>query len=141
MSHSPKADYRGVPKCGRATRIARSVKQSEKSMQRIVAQYLDTLNVLWLHVPNEGRRSPQHIISLIRAGLKAGAPDILIFTPPPAVKDKRGCAIELKAEGGKLTERQRWWLESLASIGWYCACVDSVTSAIDIISALGYRRV
>ncbi len=55
-------------------------------MQQAVARYLDACpGALWCHVPNEAKRGPKLAAMLKSQGLKAGVPDVLIFTPPPAL--------------------------------------------------------
>ena len=56
---------------------------SEESEQIKLAQWLDLAKVLWCHVPNGGGRSKREAARLKAAGVKAGVPDVLIFSQPP----------------------------------------------------------
>lgn len=49
-----------------------------------LAEYLDAVvgKYGWLHVPNEGKRSPRAGARLKAEGMKPGAPDVLIFKRP-----------------------------------------------------------
>jgi hypothetical protein len=57
----------------------------EDDLQRQVAAYLNwslPSDYRWLHVPNGGRRDRVAAAILKSFGVKAGAADVLIFTPP-----------------------------------------------------------
>ena len=72
-------------------------------------------------------------------GAKAGAPDILVFTPAPngaAV----GCAIEMKGPKGTVTKDQRAFLSNLLACGWSVMIARSADEAIGALIALGYDR-
>lgn len=56
---------------------------------------------LLFHVPNEGKRTRIEAASLRALGVVAGAPDFVLLLPYFQV-----CLIELKAEGGELSEAQ-----------------------------------
>lgn len=71
------------------------------------------------HIPNGGKRDAREGARFKRMGVKAGVPDL--FLPVPRGK-YHGLFIELKAEGGKVTEHQKEWLKNLAASG-YAACV------------------
>lgn len=82
------------------------------------AKYRPDLKLMH-HVVNEGRRSIQHTMSLIRQGMKPGVPDICL---PVARGKYHGLYIELKAKGGRLSPEQREWQRALLEEG-YCAAV------------------
>lgn len=74
----------------------------------------------WLfHVPNGGKRDAREAARLQTQGVIAGVADL--FLPYPS-REYHGLFIELKAEGGKPTDRQREFLASMTSRG-YCAQV------------------
>jgi hypothetical protein len=75
---------------------------------------------------------------MVGMGVKAGVPDVLIFTPPPAYPDLKGAAIELKAPGGKLSPHQRGWLVLLAGKDWAVACCVGIDAAIMVLKEWGY---
>ena len=107
-----------------------------------LALWLDNSDVLWLHVPNEGERTQHARVLMKRMGLKKGAPDFLIFDPPPASPGKKGLAIELKrADGtGRRPDEQKRWLSRLRARGWVAEFADGYDEALALIRKLGYRE-
>ena len=113
---------------------------SERQIQLAAALRLDTLGLVWIHVPNEGRRSRQHGADLRDQGLKAGFPDILIFTPPPKFPRIRFVAIEIKrAHGGKVSRAQREWLHELRECQGIAEVCRGLDQFISILKRLGYE--
>ena len=107
-----------------------------------LALWLDNSDVFWLHVPNEGERTFNASVLLKRMGLKKGAPDFLIFDPPPKQPNTRGLAIELKnAEGtGRRPKEQAAFLASLRARGWLAHFCDGYEEARRLLLGLGYRE-
>jgi hypothetical protein len=107
-----------------------------------LALWLDNSGILWLHVPNEGERSNHAQVQMKRMGLKKGAPDFLIFEPPPRKVGKVGLAIELKrADGlGRRPEEQKKWLANLRSKGWEAHFCDGYEEALTLLRNLGYKE-
>lgn len=131
--------------------------ESEDAHQIAVAQYLDALGVLWAHVPNEGKRSKVTGGRLKAKGMKAGVPDILIFTTPPdqTIDGARvGVAIELKRPGGRGRTLRRWarirgsactgpqgtWMVDLATQRWSCWVCFGLDEVREVCRWLGYDR-
>ena len=85
----------------------------------------------WLfHIPNGGKRDAREAARLQRQGVIAGVADL--FLPYPS-REYHGLFIELKAEGGKPTDRQREFLAGMTSRG-YCAQVAvGSKAAIELI--------
>lgn len=108
----------------------------ERKMQQSLAQYLDTLGVLWFHPPNE-RKVPVHIGALLkRQGVKSGVPDIVIMEA--RIHDDKmyhGFALEIKKKGGTVSENQKIWLERLKENGWASRWTDSLDEAIFLIDS------
>lgn len=76
----------------------------EDALQRQAAAFLDTAlphGAAWFAVPNGGARSKTEAAIMAGLGVKAGAPDLLVFW------DGKCFAIELKAEHGRLSETQK----------------------------------
>ena len=96
---------------------------SEKSESIALARWLEKSNLTFIHVPNEGRRSPRGGAILKRMGLKKGFPDFLIFDVPPG-REVKGVAVELKTPKGRLTRDQQRWLRSLRNLGWIALSGD-----------------
>ena len=72
---------------------------------------------LLYHTPNGGYRSKAEAGRFKAEGVKAGVPDISL---PVARGEWHGLYIELKRKrGGKVSEQQKTWIDSLAEQG-YC---------------------
>ena len=83
------------------------------------AQYRTDLQRMF-HITNEGRRSVQHTMSLLRQGMKPGVPDNML---PLARGGYHGLFIELKRlDGGTVSQAQRAWVKRLTDEN-YCAFV------------------
>ena len=118
---------------------------SEYQEQVAVAEWLDKAvgPRAWIHPPNEGIRDPRIGAKLKRAGLKPGAPDIIIFARPPCAHGQHGAAIELKrrGDGGRnLPAEQIKWLENLSALGWCTAVCYGAQDAIAQLDRWGYRK-
>ena len=107
--------------------------------QKILAKYLDRLGLLWMHCPNEGRRSYRTANLLRACGLKRGVPDAIIFNPPPALPESSGCAIELKHGKNRASKEQEAWLQGLRDLGWQ-AKVCTLDVALEWLEELGYNE-
>jgi hypothetical protein len=116
---------------------------TEQKIQEALAKYLDSLGVLWTATANGGMRAKAAAAALKRSGVKAGVPDILIFTPPPSGVGG-GLAIELKRPRvgkkpkGRVSDHQRIWLEALRATGWRAEVAYGYDHALEILSAAGY---
>lgn len=95
-----------------------------KVVQYMALQYP---HVLFIHVPNESKRSALGHKKLKALGVKSGVSDLLFFH---AIVPYHGLAIELKAppdknlkkRAGKLTDSQTLFLEALKVRGWKTVC-------------------
>lgn len=100
-----------------------------------------------IHVPNEGIKAIGNKAIIYGAkrkakGVVSGCPDILIFNRITVFKPNEtkagyisGLAIELKVEGGKLSESQKIFHHKLRILGWaveVCWSIDEFTKAIDL---------
>ena len=127
---------------------------SEGDLQVAVAELLDHLGWLWCHPPNGGARNAVTGARLKREGVKPGVPDVLIFedwedyeTKVGPAKDwwaqGHGVAIELKHGKGRVSPKQREWLEGLEARGWLvreCRTLDEVLAAIAHVRPRNRRR-
>ena len=114
---------------------------TEDQEQAAVAKFLDLLGVTWCHVPNGGFRNKATAARLKIMGVKAGVPDIFIFTPPPMFPNSNGVAIELKrVKGGTLSPEQKHWLESLNEYGWFARRGNGSGEVVDFCRRLGYCK-
>ena len=73
---------------------------------------------LMFHIPNEGKRNAVTGYRLKTAGMKAGLPDICL---PVARSGRHGLFLELKAEGGRLQDNQKEWIDELGRQGYRAA--------------------
>lgn len=89
-------------------------------------------------IPNGGRRDVVTGARLKAEGVRAGVPDLCL--PWPA-GPWHGLYIELKAKGGRPTQAQRWWIESLVAAGYRAAiCVGWEAAARLILEYLDCDR-
>lgn len=88
-------------------------------------------------------------VKAVEAGLEAGCPDLLIFTPPPSRPEARGVALEMKRQEKKpktdkagrwsgAEPHQRRWLDQLDALGWICLVGYGAEDALRRLNALGY---
>ncbi len=87
---------------------------------------------LLYHIPNGGKRSKPEAARFKREGVKAGVPDLCL---PVARRGFHGLYIELKAEGGVVSDAQEKWIAGLKRQN-YCAFV--VYGAAAAIKALEF---
>jgi hypothetical protein len=112
-------------------------RNGEDQIQMAIAAALDAAGVLWMHTPNEGRCSIQEAKRRKARGVKAGVPDVLIFTPPYSYN---GAALELKAPKGRASAEQQDWLDRLSDAGWATAVVYGLDEAREKLREWGYLR-
>ncbi len=114
---------------------------TEHDEQKMLVKLLRAHNILFSAIPNAAKRSPQTAAILKAEGMEAGAPDLLIFTPPPLIPTIRGVAIEMKRTKGSVTsEDQLRWHECLRGLNWSVFVAYGATKAIDHLASLGYWR-
>ena len=97
-------------------------KDEQKALTRWVKAHMGRWPDLkmYIHIPNEGKRSPRMGEELKEMGMAVGFPDVFIFTPKGGM---HGMAIEMKrTKGGKVSPEQAQWIADLVAQG-YCACV------------------
>ncbi len=110
----------------------------ELTEQVALAARLDRAGLTWCHVPNGGRRGRREAVALQASGVKAGVPDVLVFTPPPSGRGRVGVALELKALAGSPAPEQREWLERLHACGWATVVAYGCDDAVAQLRMLGY---
>ena len=88
-------------------------------------------DVLWLHVPNGGKRNPREAARFKRMGVLAGASDLLFW--------HRGnsFALELKGPGGRLSDAQLEFLARFNDAGGHSACAEGLDRALSCLEAWG----
>jgi len=104
----------------------------EEDEQATVCSFLDILKLDYCAVPNGGFRHKKTAVSMKRTGVKAGIPDILIFSRPK--DNSAGVAIEMKRlKGGRVTPEQEAWHTKLRGHGWKVFVCRGAGAAIDCI--------
>lgn len=109
---------------------------SEEQIHRQVASWLravQTNEFVWCHVPNGGYRTKAEGGVFKALGVIAGWPDISILWR------SRGLYIELKREGGKLTENQNNCHERIILAGGCVAVCHSLREVQDMFKVWGIK--
>jgi len=109
------------------------MKISEETGNQIaVFDWLRAMNLdkVAFHIANERACSPQYGALLKRMGTKAGVSDIFIARKSRAYI---GAWIEMKSAKGKLTPKQKEFLEAAAQEGYYTKVAYSSEEAINAI--------
>ena len=111
----------------------------EDDFQKSLASYLDSLNVLWFHSPNEIKAKPQYMVKRREMGVKSGVPDVCILEPN---RYYHGLFIELKVGYNKTSDNQKKWVQDLNERG-YKTCVSySLDECIEIVNNyINYEKV
>ena len=111
--------------------------QPEAAIQRVVFQHFRARSapgVFAFHPANGGYRKPTEAKILQGLGVTSGVPDII------AIKDGRTYALELKAEGGKLTEAQQHALIKLREAGATATHAHGLDQALRVLEGWGLLR-
>lgn len=120
---------------GRATKATR--KRPEEAQQIAFFEWLKQAEkehpglALAFAVPNERKCSIQRRISMRKAGVKSGIPDIMIPLPNERY---HGLFIEMKVKPNKATPEQKVMLHALALAGYYSVICWSAEEAIEVTS-------
>jgi hypothetical protein len=103
------------------------VRRPEEQLHRAVVDLLTIYEarglLAYCHVPNGGARSKTEAGVLKATGVRAGVPDLLIWTR------SSGFGIELKSGAGKLSPAQVAWHATITSLGhrvYVCRSIDDV---------------
>ena len=86
---------------------------------------------LLFHIPNGGSRHPGEAKHLKRQGVRSGVPDLFL---PSAHGIYHGLFIEMKAQGGRVSDHQREWIKDLNAQGYravVCYGFDEARKAIE----------
>lgn len=86
---------------------------------------------LMYHIPNGGQRNKATAGRLKAAGVKRGVPDICLPVPRGGYA---GLYVELKAGKNRTTPEQAYWLEALASYGYFTAVCYGFEEAVKTIT-------
>jgi hypothetical protein len=90
--------------------------------------------LVFIHVPNGGRRSAVEGAIFKSLGVRAGASDLLLW------HDGQSYAMELKAEGGRATEQQRDFLMDMEKAGALTCLAFGLDRALAALEQWGLLR-
>lgn len=117
--------------------------KSEALEQTNVVRRLKYARLLFCAIPNGLETTVAATRTMHAEGLVPGAPDLLIFTPPPNRPDVRGVALEMKRENAKDSDwraNQREWARALEQdCGWIYLLGKGCDDAVAKLRALGYE--
>lgn len=103
------------------------MKRPEQEIQKAVLVHLKVRGVpsiLYFHVPSGGYRRPIEAAIFTSLGAIPGIPDLII------IKAGHCFALELKAEGGRLSDNQNVVLAKLKDCGATCAVAFGLDAAL-----------
>jgi VRR-NUC domain len=112
-------------------------RRPEQQIQRAVFAHFRARSapgVFAFHPANGGYRRPIEAKILQGLGVTSGVPDVI------AVKDGRCYALELKPEGGKLTQAQEHVLIKLREAGAMATHAQGLNQAIRVLEGWGLLR-
>lgn len=112
--------------------VAMSERQIHLSVMNYIRNHpeLKKHSDLFLHIPNESKRTVTYGSLLKRMGMRKGASDLFIALPR---KDYHGAWIELKTIKGKPTPAQIDFLEDMDEQGYFTKVVNGFDEAIKVI--------
>lgn len=114
----------------------RAERISESQEQQTVIEWAEWASAkfpclkLLYHVPNGGSRSRAEAGRFKSEGVKAGVPDLCL---PAARHGYHGLYIEMKAVGGKVSDKQTAWMNALAGEGYFCRVCYGADAAIRLL--------
>jgi len=97
----------------------------ERAIQIAIRNRLALYGVVALHIPNAGRRSVVAGRRLRDEGMIAGAPDLICICP-----NGRTAWLEVKAPGGRVSDRQAAFHAMLTRLGHRVAVVTDQEEAV-----------
>jgi VRR-NUC domain len=106
----------------------------EAAIQRAVFQHLRARaapNVFAFHPANGGYRKPVEAAIMKGLGVVAGVPDVIV------IHAGRCYALELKAEGGRVTDKQLATIAALREAGAFVGIAEGINRAIACLEAWG----
>lgn len=90
--------------------------------------------VFAFHVPNGGYRRPREAAMLKGLGVTPGVPDIII------IHKGRAYGLELKAPGGKPTDKQLLAMDAMDEAGAFVCIAEGLDRALAVLEAWGILR-
>jgi hypothetical protein len=117
--------------------MSRRRQRPEAAIQRAVFQHLRARGapgVFAFHPANGGYRKPVEAAILKGLGVVAGVPDVF------AVHNGRCFALELKAEGGRVTDKQFETMDALREAGAFTCIAEGLDRALAVLESWGLLR-
>ena len=116
-------------------------RRPEAAIQRAVLKHLRARaapGVFAFHVPNGGYRKPVEAAIMKGLGVAPGVADVLLFRPgacPHCCSARlEGFALELKSDGGRLTDAQREFLRRFSEIGGHTCVAEGLDRALAVLA-------
>ena len=109
----------------------------EQAIQRAVFEHLRARGapgVFAFHPANGGYRKPVEAAILKGLGVVAGVPDVI------AIHNGRCFALELKAEGGRATDKQLETIAALREAGAFTCIAEGLDRALAVLESWGLLR-
>lgn len=109
----------------------------EDQIQRAVVQHLRQRGVpglVFVHVPNGGKRRPIEAAIFKGLGVRAGVSDLLLW------HDGRSYALELKAPGGGATEAQYQFISDMERAGAFTCIAEGLDRALRVLEQWNLLR-
>jgi hypothetical protein len=116
---------------------ARTRQRPEAAIQRAVFQHLRARaapGVFAFHPANGGYRKPIEAAILKGLGVVAGVPDVIVIYQGLCF------ALELKAEGGRPTDKQLATIAAMEAAGAFTAIAEGLDRALACLEAWGLLR-
>jgi len=117
--------------------MSRRRQRPEAAIQRAVFQHLRARGapgVFAFHPANGGYRKPVEAAILKGLGVVAGVPDVF------AVHNGRCFALELKAEGDRVTDKQFETMDALREAGAFTCIAEGLDRALAVLESWGLLR-
>jgi hypothetical protein len=114
-----------------------SRRRPEDAIQRAVFEHLrirGAEGAFFFAVPNGGFRRPVEAAIFKSLGVRAGVPDVFI------VHNGHCFAMELKAEGGRATDKQLACIAALREAGAFTAIAEGLDRALACLEAWGILK-
>ena len=111
--------------------------RAEQQIQRAVFEHLrmrGAPGVFAFHPANGGYRKPVEAAIMKGLGVVAGVPDVI------AIHNGRVFAMEIKAEGGRATDKQLETIAALREAGAFTAIAEGLDRALAVLKAWGLLR-
>lgn len=104
----------------------------EAREQQAVVEWCAWKRIPIFHIPNGGSRDKREAANLKRQGVKPGVPDLFV---PVARGGWHGLFVEMKTAKGRVSPKQREWLELLSAQGYLAKVCRGADEAIRVIGA------